>query len=630
MFKKNFITFFLWVLLWGVCSAQEICPLNAKPPAELKSLKEFSAIAILHNGRVKPMDTYARHVLLQFSGKGKYEKQEPIRWLTGVLFGNPELLEQKVFLINNPEIAETLGIEPEKGRRYSFAQLEKGLPLLIDLAQRAWDIDEKNRSIVENEIIRVESNIRLFIQLTHVFQFAAPHPDFQIQNKTLKKELEFPEAQNYFNFLMVALRAEKLNELTRDLENKENSLWTETEKEAYQLISNLYSWSMYYNNLPIHIIPFFQHETHDWLSPWDTIHFSFNDPDIRKEIYFLSDMYQAKLGGDQIRFDLAVRSFSNSVENRLKREGAGSKYLRLELFSNQLQAFFWAKFLYLFSFLICMMALIKTNKVFYRVAWILVGGGFLIQAIGFIMRVVILQRPPVSTLYETFLFVSFISVFVGLIIERFSKNWLGLIISSISGFVFLMIASRFAAEGDTLKMLVAVLNSNFWLSTHVVTITIGYAGVCVAGVVGHIYILQSIFRPHQQELLKETQRILLGTLAFGLTMTFLGTNLGGIWADASWGRFWGWDPKENGALLIVLWIAMLFHLKVGRMIGALGLAIGSVLGCIVVMWAWFGVNLLSVGLHSYGFTSGLARNLLIYVLVQLLFLTLTIPLIKRK
>ncbi|MCA9406059.1 MAG: cytochrome c biogenesis protein CcsA, partial [Candidatus Omnitrophica bacterium] len=151
----------------------------------------------------------------------------------------------------------------------------------------------------------------------------------------------------------------------------------------------------------------------------------------------------------------------------------------------------------------------------------------------------------------------------------------------------------------------------------------------VAGIVGHIYILQAAFGTDKTKL-RAIQNILIGTLGFGLTATFLGTNLGGIWADQSWGRFWGWDPKENGALLIVLWCALLFHAKIGKMIGPLGFAVGSVFGIVVVMWAWFGVNLLSVGLHSYGFTSGLAMNLTIYFILQMLFLIIVTPIAKKR
>ena len=96
--------------------------------------------------------------------------------------------------------------------------------------------------------------------------------------------------------------------------------------------------------------------------------------------------------------------------------------------------------------------------------------------------------------------------------------------------------------------------------------------------------------------------------------------LGGVWADHSWGRFWGWDPKENGALLIVIWVAALYHARMGNMIRERGMALGAVFGCVVVMAAWLGVNLMGVGLHNYGFTSGLARGLAIYTALELTFI----------
>ena len=150
----------------------------------------------------------------------------------------------------------------------------------------------------------------------------------------------------------------------------------------------------------------------------------------------------------------------------------------------------------------------------------------------------------------------------------------------------------------------------------------GYGATCVGGILGHIWLAQAVFRKDDKTLDK-TYRTTLGILGVALTLTFLGTNLGGIWADQSWGRFWGWDPKENGALMIVLWVAILFHAKTAKMIGPLGVAVGSVIGMMVVMWAWFGVNLLSVGLHSYGFTTGVATSLLIYAICEIIFLIAT-------
>jgi hypothetical protein len=116
--------------------------------------------------------------------------------------------------------------------------------------------------------------------------------------------------------------------------------------------------------------------------------------------------------------------------------------------------------------------------------------------------------------------------------------------------------------------------------------------------------------------------MIYGTTCFALFFSFVGTVLGGLWADDSWGRFWGWDPKENGALIIVIWNALILHARWGKIIGARGLAMLAVGGNIVTGWSWFGVNELGVGLHSYGFTEGVLFNLSLFILSQLAVIVL--------
>jgi hypothetical protein len=111
--------------------------------------------------------------------------------------------------------------------------------------------------------------------------------------------------------------------------------------------------------------------------------------------------------------------------------------------------------------------------------------------------------------------------------------------------------------------------------------------------------------------------MIYGTICFATLFSFVGTVLGGLWADDSWGRFWGWDPKENGALIIVLWNALVLHSRWGGLVRQRGLAVLAIGGNIAVGWSWFGVNELGVGLHSYGFTEGVLRTLGIFVLSQM-------------
>ena len=152
-------------------------------------------------------------------------------------------------------------------------------------------------------------------------------------------------------------------------------------------------------------------------------------------------------------------------------------------------------------------------------------------------------------------------------------------------------------------MMRAVLDSNFWLATHVVVVTSGYASTFLGGFLALIYIFQGVFtRSLDKATADALARMVYGIVCFATLFSFVGTVLGGIWADQSWGRFWGWDPKENGALIIVLWNALILHARWGGMVRRRGLMALALFGNVVTAWSWFGVNMLGIGLHSYGFT----------------------------
>ena len=169
----------------------------------------------------------------------------------------------------------------------------------------------------------------------------------------------------------------------------------------------------------------------------------------------------------------------------------------------------------------------------------------------------------------------------------------------------------------------AVLNSNFWLATHVVAMTIGYAIIFMAGFFAISYILigtltRFLTRDFEARLTKTVYIFLMIALFFNL----LGTVLGGIWADQSWGRFWGWDPKENGAILIVLWIAIILHMKWGKLLSSKHLMLMTVFSNIVTVWSWKGTNMLGIGLHSYGFTEKTFYWLMMFFVSQIAIIIL--------
>ena len=285
---------------------------------------------------------------------------------------------------------------------------------------------------------------------------------------------------------------------------------------------------------------------------------------------------------------------------------------------NRVNLFYISLGLYLLSFIFLSISWMIKPILLNRVAYLLLISGTVIHGYGIFLRMQIMERPPVTTLYESVIFVSLIIMTLAVLLEYFRKDGLGIFVGSVSGSVLHYVGFSYAADGDTLGMLVAVLNSNFWLATHVTTITIGYGASLMAGCVGHLYLIQEI-RGVNSASLKSIFNNLFGITLLALFFTLFGTILGGIWADQSWGRFWGWDPKENGALLIVLWQLMMIHMRLSGLAKPKEFALGMALNNIIVALAWFGVNLLQVGLHSYGFDDGVARNLFMFIGFEIIF-----------
>ena len=202
----------------------------------------------------------------------------------------------------------------------------------------------------------------------------------------------------------------------------------------------------------------------------------------------------------------------------------------------------------------------------------------------------------------------FSAVAVSLFMEWVNHQRVALSLASVLGVAGMFLANKYEVrEGsDTMVSMVAVLDTNFWLATHVTTITIGYAAGLLSGGLAHVFVLGRLFRLRRddREFYRGLTRMVYGSLCFALVFSVVGTVLGGIWANESWGRFWGWDPKENGALMIVLWQLAILHARMDGMLRDFGINIAAIIGGIVIAFSWFGVNMLGVGLHSYGFASG--------------------------
>jgi ABC-type transport system involved in cytochrome c biogenesis permease subunit len=289
----------------------------------------------------------------------------------------------------------------------------------------------------------------------------------------------------------------------------------------------------------------------------------------------------------------------------------------------RLQPFYWI----LISYLIILLAILvhwatgveKIRRYCVVAGWTV----FALHTAAILVRMLMHGYAPVTNLYGSTIFVAWGAALLGLLLESTWRNGLGLAAASAAGFGSLILAHNLALSGeDALESVRAVLDSNFWLSTHVIIVTLGYSAMFVAGMLATFHLIGRLLPRYTEETALRLSRAAYGILAFATIASFIGTMLGGIWADQSWGRFWGWDPKENGALLIVLWCAVALHARWGKLVDREGFMQLLVFGNIITAWSWFGTNLLGVGLHSYGFTESGFMYLAYFVLSQLAIIAL--------
>ncbi len=325
---------------------------------------------------------------------------------------------------------------------------------------------------------------------------------------------------------------------------------------------------------------------------------------------------------DMDRFDRAVDAHLTLVAQLHPGE---ARRARLEVAFNRLEPFYVAAALYLLAVLLSCARLAARGLGGAGAAGVLAAGttaaillALALHTLGIVARIYLQGRPPVTNLYSSAVFIGWAAVIIGLFVERGFPLGLGSLAAGAMGFATQVIAHNLTGAGDTMQMMQAVLDTNFWLATHVVVVTIGYSATFFAGLLAIAYILLGVStRLMSGSVGQAIPRATYGVVCFATLASFLGTVLGGIWADQSWGRFWGWDPKENGAALIVLMNLIILHARWAGMIRERGIAVLAVAGNIVTSWSWFGTNMLGVGLHAYGFMDSAAFWLIVFVLSQL-------------
>lgn len=598
LLKRLILTVALTLFFAGSCQAAA----SQKPQFRLSS---FGALPVLEGGRIKPMDTVARSTLLLLSGKQELRlangtKMSGIKWLLTTMT-QPDIADALApFRITHPGIRALMGKSNEKAKYFSFNDIIPHIEPIHLQAQQARQTDSHQRSAYQRAIINLDDRITIYLQLKNTLQ---------AEGQAVEMDLA-----RYRESIQTALPL-----LMKHLNDPENVPRTE---EMANLLVFFGSFQQMAQASFMHVVPPLENPQikENWLTLGDALLELLHNDSLNPAAEAYITLVSSWKNGDAATFNQTVTPYLSFLRETMPDI---MRKTDIEAGFNRIRPFYISILIYLTSFLLIFVSWLfnkpKLEKTSFVLAWV----GFALHTGGLLIRMWLQDRPPVTNLYSSAVFVGWVSILIGLILETWHRNGIGTMVSAIIGFFTLIIAHHLSLQGDTLEMMQAVLDSNFWLATHVVVINIGYGAAILSGVLAHLYLLRGIFgRTLTAPLRLTLNRMVYASVCFALFFSFTGTVLGGIWADQSWGRFWGWDPKENGALLIVLWLSIILHARWGGLIRERGLMIMSVFTNVVVAFAWFGVNMLGVGLHSYGFMDQAFLWLILFIFAEMFIIWL--------
>jgi ABC-type transport system involved in cytochrome c biogenesis permease subunit len=579
-------------------------------------LNELGRVPVLVNGRIKPLDTVARTSILTIRGNQSVRTPDgsyitPIEWLADVLFAPAKADKYKVFLIENHEVLDLLKLTVEDGdgkKRFSYEQMRPMLGELDRQGRLVENVEAQLRTPFQKQVALVRQRVIIYLQLKNSAQLAES-PDF------LAELLQFEKA---LPAGIAAIRAKSKGEP-----------FSKEATDAMREMADRFSYMEQLGNLRTVPPDAGDADPTHWRTTGGALMETFATGRLNPNAMAYAALGHAWRAGDAAQFNQITKLFHDQLEKRYPEAMLKSD---VESRFNAAGPFYSSMNLYVLAFLLGLASWLKWPEAFQRSAFWLLALAFIATSLGIATRMWLESRPPVTNLYSSALFVGWGSVALCLVLERIYRNSTGAVTGGLIGFGTLVIAHHLSIGGDTLEMMRAVLDSNFWLATHVVVITIGYSAVFLAGFLALVYILRGVFTKSLDAATADAlYRMVYGITCFATLFNLVGTVLGGIWADQSWGRFWGWDPKENGALMIVIWTAVMLHARWGGMVKARGFMVLAVFGNIVTSWSWFGTNMLGVGLHSYGFMDAAFYALVSFVASQLLFMAIgLVPLEKWR
>ena len=586
-------------------------------------VERFGALPLQHEGRVMPFSTLAATTLYAVHGRRDVQfvapaaaadgeiptlrtvKLSPTEWLLDVWCFPGQAERYPLFRIENVGVLEALGFQHD-GQTQGFEYLPYGQLVmqgqkLQDLAQAAEKKPQARRSAVEEQVLQLFRQLLVYHRLHQ--QQAALLAEMQIEGEELCALFDGATTLRLEGFLR------KVGAFSAFVNRGGGQPSDAKHGNVAQLLDFL-SDLVVTGSGPALLPPLSPRAQADtWHTVPEAIDRAMKGAVDLQHAAMIGQLQDGLLATDMKARVGALDAFRAAVGAAAAARGE-AETVALESYYYRANWHFHAMMTFVAAFLAAVAACALPRN---RLPWLLaMAGGVL--ACGMLiadvwLRCVITGHPPITRLYDTFLFIGGVGALTLLVAEWILRRRVALTLATFCGALFIFFARLFeVADGqDTMKPLQAVLLSNFWLGVHVPTMNIGYAAGVAAAFVAMAWIAVRVLRIDHPDapLAKSLYRMAYGVTCFSLATSVVGTILGGVWANDSWGRFWGWDPKENGALLICLAQIALLHARMSGMVRDAGFALWTVATGAIVVFSWFHTNLLGVGLHAYGFSSAL-------------------------
>jgi ABC-type transport system involved in cytochrome c biogenesis permease subunit len=548
--------------------------LHADPvPLDTNAL---ATLAVQDHGRKKPFTTFAQESLLTLSGVSTLPAQEdgqavqlpPERVLLDLWFKPEGWDNRPVIMVTFRALKEKLGLPLETDRKlFSYQQLISQ-PALLDLLNQAQNLRRDDKA---DSLTNLQKEAEHLGERLRLFQDCVNG----------QKQMIVPDPRSA------------------------NGRWAAIQDVA----RSLGTWPPTSNPPDFAVGPNLQDATRQF-GAW----------------------YQAYRAGDIAQFNALTPKLVDALRLTAPQFYPSAATLRFEHHYMTLHPFRLAWIVYLLSVIVLLLTAIWGRTWGYRLTWLgaLTGLGF--EVYGLACRVIISGRPPVTNMYETVIWVSFMGMVFASILEAVYRKRYFFYAGLPASVLTLIIADSQPTILDaSINPLTAVLRNNMWLTIHVLTIVSSYAAFVLTAALGHIALTMSLWGRRYAKPMADMQFFIYRAMQIGVLLLAAGTILGGVWANYSWGRFWGWDPKETWALVTLLCYLAVLHGRLAGWWGGYGLSIGSVACLLSVIMSWYGVNfVLGKGLHSYGFGTGGFSYVAVFACFEVAFVTFVILWNRRR